>query len=398
MKTFLLLFLPILLFTSAAKAQNAIAPLFPINASHRPEEPQKTFEEVKTLILGNYYSREITEADLYWAAIHGMLRHVSPPENPELARIWTPEEYEKILNSLKGVKVSLGFNSSFNANDGSLTVTEVLDDSPAVGKLMVHDRILRVNGESLRGKSVGTVNDLLDGPAGSEVTLKIIRDIQVLDIRLKREAFSANDLVVTLLPSGDAALVELKTISSGIAKQLEIELQKLAGQQVSKLVLDLRNNPGGVLNEGINIANLFLTKNNIILRTLTRNDKTVPIVADKEAPFDFKIVVLVNQNSASASEIIAGALQDHKRATIIGTRTFGKGVIETTYTLENQYRVKFISSAMYSPAGRSWQAGGILPDFLVEQEPAVYQSLSKLPIGDRLSRDIYLLTALKLLQ
>jgi len=201
-----------------------------------------------------------------------------------------------------------------------------------------------------------------------------------------------------VLPGRPAALVEIKNVSQGLTQQLAADLQKLKEQGVKKILLDLRNNPGGVLNEGVNIANLFLSKNNIIVRTVARSDKATPIVADREAPFDFEMVVLVNKNTASSAEIIASALQDHKRATIIGTKTFGKGVIETTYTLENQYRVKFISSAMYSPAGRSWQASGVLPDFLVQQEPSVSESMAKLPIDQRVSNDIYIITAIKLLQ
>jgi len=107
---------------------------------------------------------------------------------------------------------------------------------------------------------------------------------------------------------------------------------------------------------------------------------------------------LIDENTASASEIIVSAFQDHKRATIIGTKTYGKGVIETTYTLSNAYRVKFITSAMYSPLGKPWQAKGILPDFLVEQSNASYNNLKDLPLDKRLTSDIYLSTALKLLK
>jgi carboxyl-terminal processing protease len=398
MKSFFFLLLAVLFNLTDSVAQNAIPPLFPVTITHDFSNPDKTFNDVRELILNNYYSADITEQALYWAAIEGMLRHISPPENPGLAKIWTPEEYENILNSLKGVKVSLGFNSTFNTNDGSLTVTEVLEDSPAVGKLQVYDRIVRINGEVLKGKTLAFVNDLLDGPANSEANLKVIRDVSVMDVKLKRAAFPSNDLKVTVLPGRPAALVEIKNVSQGLTQQLAADLQKLKEQGVKKILLDLRNNPGGVLNEGVNIANLFLSKNNIIVRTVARSDKATPIVADREAPFDFEMVVLVNKSTASAAEIVASALQDHKRATIIGTKTFGKGVIETTYTLENQYRVKFISSAMYSPAGRSWQANGVLPDFLVQQEPSVSESMAKLPIDQRVNNDIYLITAIKLLQ
>lgn len=122
-------------------------PLFPITLDHDFPEPEKCFQEVKKLIMKNHYTSRVSEADLYWAAIKGMLRHVSPPETPALATIWTPEEYEKIENLLKGVNVSIGIKSSFNINDGSLTITRVLEGSPAESILQPYDHILRINGD-----------------------------------------------------------------------------------------------------------------------------------------------------------------------------------------------------------------------------------------------------------
>ena len=380
----------------AAATAQSIQPLFPVSTNKIQDNPKATFEEVKNLLLTNYYSDTLDEDDLYWAAIKGMLRHVSPPENPELASIWTAEEYDRILNSLKGESVSIGIKSTFDSNTGSLTVTEVDENSAAAGVLYVHDRILRIDGKSLKGMSLSAVNELLDGTENSKVKLTINRDVEIKEVSITRKRFEVSNLIVTPITSKSAALVEIHKIYQGLAEDLEAELIKLKEQNIQRLVIDLRHNTGGVLNEGIQVANLFLSPRNIIVRTLARADQAKPIVADKQG-FDFKLTVLIDESTASASEIIAGAFQDHKRATIIGTKTYGKGVIETTYTLSNQYRVKFITSAMYTPAGKSWQATGILPDFLVEQSDASYSALQRLPVDQRIGKDIYLITAMKMM-
>ncbi len=372
-------------------------PLFPINVDKASGDQQALFEEVKDQILANYYTEQLKEEDLYWAAIQGMLRHISPPEAPTLATIWTAEEYEKILNSLKGIDVSLGINSTYDANTGSLLVTGIEENSSANGKIEIYDRILRINGEILKGLTINRVNELLAGPEGSEAVLTVNRGIEILKIKVKRQSYEVSNLDVSIITSRSTALVEIRKFYLGLNKDLEAELIKLQESNIQNIILDLRHNTGGVLNEGVQVANLFLSPKNIIVRTKSRSADAQSIAADKDG-YDFTIVMLIDENTASSSEILVSAFQDHKRATIIGTKTYGKGVIETTYTLSNDYRVKFITSAMYSPVGKSWQSKGLLPDFLVEQSNASYDALKELDINKRLSSDIYLTTALKLLK
>jgi len=129
-------------------------PLFEVTIDHDFPNPDESFKEVMELLLDNYYTTQLRDKDLYWAAIQGMLRHVSPPEHPELAAIWPPGQYEQILNSLKGVATSIGIKSSFNSTEGSLTVTEVTQGSPSDGRLKPLYRILRIDGKILKGLSV----------------------------------------------------------------------------------------------------------------------------------------------------------------------------------------------------------------------------------------------------
>ncbi len=370
-------------------------PLFNVNFENT-DGSKATFEEVKDVILQNYYYDGLTEGDLYRAAIEGMLRHISPPETPDLARLWTDEEYERILNSLRGVAVSVGFNSTFNSGDGSLTVTSFKEGSDADQFLKVNDRIVRINNQSLVGLETSVVNEWLNGDEGEKLLLKVVRDIEVFDIELVFKKLKTENLIVTNI-GDDKALIEIKKITLGIADELKQALSQLDLEGRKSLIIDLRNNGGGVLNEGVNIAKLFLRSNEIALRTQTRSSGVVNYVPDTDGFVNFKIALLINENTASSAEIITSALQDHKRATIIGKKTLGKGVIETTYTLSNNYRVKFISNAMYSPAGRSWQAKGLLPDYYIDQSPEVFEKLSKMEINDRLRNDLALSTALKLL-
>lgn len=364
----------------------------------KAEEAEATLAEVQQLILENYYYDGITQEDLNWAAIEGILRHVSPPEAPDLAKLWTDEEYEKILNSLKGIRVSLGFNSSFNSSDGSLTVTSLTDGSEAAQKLQMGDRILRIDDRVLKGMSIADVNALLDGELNQKSKLTVVRDIQVFDVKLIRDSLKVENLVITRIPDRQVALIEVKKIVLGLAGQLQLELEKLESEGITSIVLDLRNNSGGVLNEGINISRLFMKKNDIVLRTQKRSEGVTNYIADKDQFYDLNLAVLINEQTASSAEIICSALQDHGRAILVGKKTYGKGVIETTFTLKNNYRLKFITNAMYSPKGKSWQSKGLLPDYFVDQSQANLQEVSNLDIDSRLRNDLHLSTALKLLK
>ena len=143
------------------------AALFNVATHSDMPSPKQTFDQIFQLLLHKYYSDELDETSLYYAAAVGMLRHVSPPDNKELAKLWSGPEYQQFLNTLVGVKASIGVKSSFNQADGSLTVTEVQRGSPAQGLVEVHDRILRLDGEPLLGKSLADVNARLNGPDGS---------------------------------------------------------------------------------------------------------------------------------------------------------------------------------------------------------------------------------------
>ncbi len=373
-----------------------VNPLFKVGLEHEFPHAEETFEEIKALILENYYSSEISDEALYWAAIKGMLSHISPPDNPKLAKIWTAQDYEKIFNSLSGVQISLGVKSTYNAVEGSLTVSEILPNSPAEDVLLPYDRILRIDGLSLKGKSTTEINNLMNGEEDSQVTLTVNRDIKVFDISLTREKFTNRNLIITPLTE-TLVLVEMKTFSTEISNRLKERLKEFFEQGYTEIILDLRNNSGGVFIESIRAAEVFLPEKSILLRTFTRDKKLQNYISSNAEPFDYSIAILVNESTASAAEILASALRDHAKALIIGTKTFGKGVFEKTFTLENEFRVKFITGAMYTPKGRAWQSKGLKPDFLVKQNSETLKALLKLDPKERQTKDTAIITAIKLL-
>ena len=372
-------------------------PLFPVRVTHPVPHARETFEEVKSLILKHYYTDAIDEETLYWAAIEGMLRRISPPQNPDLAKIWTADEYDKQLMALTGQGVTLGIKSSFNAGDGSLTVNEVVDGSPAAEHLQPLDRILRIDGQALQGKPVGRIQQMLAGEEGQSIDLTVARDVNIFEVTLAFAKMETDNLHADVVTPG-VALVRIKSFTAGLSKKLSTRLEELRKQEVTGIILDLRNNPGGVFIEALRVAELFLGKKKILLRTLQRETPVQNYVSDNNLPFDFRLTVLVNPKTASSAEILAGCLQDHQRGLIIGARTYGKGIFEKTFKLENDMRVKFITGAMYSPKGVSWHGRGLTPDFLVEQDEKTLKSLYRLQAQERFSKDVGAITAFKLLK
>ena len=371
--------------------------LFPVALEHSFGQPARTFDEVRSLILKNYYTEELSEEALYWAAIEGMLRYISPPETPRLGKIWTAEAYEQVRQSLNGVQVSIGVKSTFNPRDGSLTVTRVLPGGPAESILQPYDRILRIDDEPLKGTSVDEVNALFKGEEGSDVTLTINRDVKVFEITLERREVELPPIGVTHL--GDStALIVLKRFTKGLSADLDETVTELGENGVDDLILDVRNNGGGVFIEALRTAELFLPAKTVLLKTVQKQDRVKNYISANESPHEFDMVVLANEKTGSSAELFCCALRDNGRALLVGSKTYGKGVFEKTFALANDCRVKFITGAMFSPRGRSWQGEGVLPDFFVEQTPKAVAALRALSASDQLRKDLALTTAYKLLK
>jgi carboxyl-terminal processing protease len=370
----------------AAPARPRIPPLYAVQVEHAFGDPEGSFRELVALVRENYYTDAIDEKSIWWAATRGLLRHLSPKEHPDLATIWLPEQYETVSDSLQGLRESIGIKSSFNPADGSLTVTEVTSGGPSQGILQPLDRILRIHDRPLQGLSVAQISALLEGEPDTPVALKVVRDIHVLDLTVTREKFPLQNVLAEMYP-GDIAYLAVRSFSQGVADRCREELARFQADKVTRLMLDLRGNGGGVLQEGLKVAELFVPKGRCLMRVAAHGGKVSNYVSAAEAPFVFQSALLVDGQTGSAAEIVAAALRDECGATLVGSPTYGKASMERIFTLTNGCRVKFTTGAIYSPKGRSWHQKGLVPDIQADLDPKQLERTRDLAFDVRLLND-----------
>ena len=370
----------------AASERESAPPLFNTQLGFEFESASEIFTEVRELILERYYSPELSEQALYWAAIQGMLRHISPPSAPTQGRIWTAEQYQRVLNSLVGKQKSLGIKSHFDPKDGSLTVTHVIRGSPAEGHLKARDRIMRIDGQHLRGGNLREIDNRLNAPANGEVSLTVVRDIEVLQLTLAPAEHNVPSLEDGLLDERTAYL-RVSRMTAGVAEEALELLKPWVTQGVSSLVLDLRGNEGGVFIEGLRLAELFLNAKTPLLNIVREGKTAQRFVSGNNRPLRLNIALLTNKGTASAAEMATAALVSAGRASSFGEATYGKGIMEQTFTLKNQMRVRFIVGAMYTPTGSSWNDRGIKPTHEVPAKKGQLNQWLALNISERAKVD-----------
>ena len=280
----------------------------------------------------------------------------------------SPESYKDMQVKTKGKFGGLGIEITME--DGVVKVVSPIDETPAANAGMKSgDLIIGINGESIRGLSINDAVSQLRGPVGSKVIITVVRDKKdpfeieiirdVIKIRSVRHNIIKNIGYVRLTTFSD-------TTTSGLEKSVD-EIKKKLGKKFQGLILDLRNNPGGLLNQSISVTDSFLNQGEIVSTQGRKDDDTSRIFAKKGDIIDGKpMIVLINSGSASASEIVAGALKDHSRAIIVGTRSFGKGSVQSIIPLAGNGAMRLTTARYYTPSGISIQAKGIEPDIVVE--------------------------------
>lgn len=363
-----------------------VKPLFKVQIEHEFPDGKAALEEVMELVLEHYYTDKVDEQSLWWGAVEGVLRRLSPEENKALAAIWTPEDYGNVSQSLQGVQESIGIKSTYNPGDGSLTVTEVMVGGPSVSLLLPYDRIVRIDGEVLKGLSVKEIDLLLKGEQGTRVSLKIVRDVAIFDLLVTRDRVKVENVERQTL-TGDIGYIAIRKFSEGVSEEVKTELEAFTKEKVARLIIDLRGNSGGVFKEALKCAELLIPKGQSLMRMVSHGSKINNYVSANEESFSFRLVVLIDKHSASASEILGAALRDEAGAVLVGTGTYGKATMERIYTLKNKFRVKFTNAALYSPKGKGWQKTGLLPDFPANQELDLAKKVRKLKPDQRLAKD-----------
>ena len=325
------------------------------------------FGDVLERVRSDYVEKP-DDSMLIDSAINGMLTALDPH-----SAYLNPKSFRDMQVQTKGEFGGLGIEVTMEQGTGVVKVVSPIDDTPAAkAGLMANDLITHLDGEQIVGLSLEQAVEKMRGPVNTSITLTILRrgKDEPFDVKIVRDVIRINAVKARL--EGDIIYVKISTFNeqthSNLVKQVEA-LKKSLGRPARAYVIDLRNNPGGLLDQAINVSDDFLEKGAIVLTKGRLLEETQRANARPGDIADGKpIVVLVNGGSASASEIVAGALQDHKRATVIGTRSFGKGSVQTIIPLGSNGAIRLTTARYYTPSGRSIQAKGIEPDIVVEQE------------------------------
>lgn len=325
----------------------------------------KLFSDVLNIVQDNYVEKADSKKLIY-GAVTGMLRELDPHSS-----FLKPEDYKELQIETKGKFGGLGIEISIR--DGVLTVVSPLEDTPAdKAGIQANDQIVKIDDQPTQDMSLMDAVQKMRGPKGTKVKLTIIRkgERKPLEFELVRDIIAIQSIKYRTLDTG-YGYVRISSFQSGTSADLRKALDALEEQNhpLNGLVLDLRNDPGGLLDQAVEVSDEFLDKGLIVYTGGRLESQKMRFEAHKNSkPRDYPIVVLVNSGSASASEIVAGALQDHKRALVLGEPTFGKGSVQTVIPLNDGSALRLTTSLYYTPSGRSIQAKGIEPDILVKRE------------------------------
>jgi carboxyl-terminal processing protease len=325
----------------------------------------RLFSDVLNIVQDNYVEK-VDLKKLMYGAVSGMLRELDPHSS-----FLKPEEYKELQVETKGKFGGLGIEITMR--DGILTVVSPLEGTPAdKAGIQAGDQIVKIDDQPSQDMSLTEAVQKMRGPKGTKVKLTIIRkgERKPLDFELVRDTISIQSVKWRTLEPG-YGYVRISSFQSGTGADLRKALDQLENDNhpLLGLVLDLRNDPGGLLDQAVEVADEFINEGLIVYTGGRLENQKMRFEAHKNTkPRNFPIVVLVNSGSASASEIVAGALQDHKRAIVLGEPTFGKGSVQTVIPLNDGSALRLTTSLYYTPSGRSIQAKGIEPDILVKKE------------------------------
>lgn len=345
-----------------------------VEAKPNAYEKLTLFTKVLQLLESNYVE-EVDVKKLIYGGIKGMLQELDPH-----SAFLNPEDYKEMRESTSGEFGGLGIE--ITKKDNIITVITPIEESPAWDAGMKSmDKIVKINDESTSEMDLQTAVSKMRGNPGTKVKITVVRDntAKPIEFNLTRRIIKIVSAKSMMLPD-DYAYIRISTFNESTVNDVRKALTKLQKQakneKLKGILLDLRNNPGGLLDQAIGVTNMFIEKGVIV--SVQGRDKEKKMIEyakpDGLKLKDIPMVVLVNQASASASEIVAGALQDNNRAVVVGQKTFGKGSVQTLIELDDKSAIKYTIARYYTPSGRSIQAKGIEPDVeILPVDPKVMQ-------------------------
>lgn len=327
----------------------------------------------QTLLSKNYTSKQQA-----YEALRDALKKLNDP----YTRFMDPKQFEALSNQTSGELSGVGIRLELNDKTKTLTVVEPLENSPAIrGGIKSGDRILAINGKDTKGMSVEDASNLIRGEVGTKVTLKIGRDgASAFDLPLTRARIELQAVRSSVKQDGKNRIgyIRLSEFSSHAAEQMERAIKDLSTQNVNGFVLDLRGNPGGLLQASIDISRMWLDKGSIV-RTVNRQGVGDTAFANNRSLTKLPLVVIVDGRSASSSEILTGALKDNKRATIVGSQTFGKALVQSVHSLSDGSGLAVTIAHYYTPNGTDISHKGVTPDVKLDLSESQQKFLATNP-------------------
>lgn len=322
---------------------------------------EKTLASIRTM-LENKYIGELDDEQMLEMAIKGYVAGVGD----QYTVYYTPEEMNQEYDTAMGNYVGIGIYMIVNSEEGTITVVEPMEGSPAkeVG-LQEGDLITKVEGEEVTVDNVNDMSDKIKGEEGTKVKLEITRGEESFEVEVERRRIEVSHINSRMLEN-NIAYIQIEDFDGGAAEEFKENYETLESQGATSLIVDIRDNGGGVVDEAIDILEMICDKGSTLLIETDKDGNETKIESKENPIINMPMVVLVNGNSASASEIFAGALKDYGKATIIGTQTYGKGVIQTLYRLSDGSGLKMTTEEYCTPNRNKINEVGIEPNIIVE--------------------------------
>lgn len=361
-------------------------PLSIITNTDSPSDIQEV-EKIYDNLLSKYYG-EIDKQTLSDAAIKGMIEALNDPYSTYIDAENTDDFDEQIYGYYVGIGTEITLN-----DENQFEVTNIFENTPATdANIELHDIVVKVNNEDVSGKTVSDIGKLIQGEIGTNVTLTLRRDEAEFDVTITRDRIDLISVTSQIFEKDDKRIgyIKITNFASNTFNQFQTALNELEENDIESLVIDVRDNLGGQLEVATQIASLFLTKDKVVYQ-LNTNGIIQPIYSTGPGSFQKPITVLINGATASASEVLAIALQESADATVIGTTSYGKGTIQESYKLSTGATIKFTVQEWLSPNGNTVNEVGVKPDIEVSE--------TENPGGtDTLETDTLLQTAITIMQ
>lgn len=323
---------------------------------------ERTFENFRKFIK-NKYIGTIDENKMLESAIKGYVEGIGD----EYSEYITAEEMKEYMEETNGKYVGIGIYIANNTETNQIVVLMPMKDSPAEeAGIKAGDIITKIDGVEYKGEDLTKASNALKQEEGTKAKVEILRDKETIELEVERRTIKINHIESEII-SNNIGYMQISTFDDGCYEEFEQKLQELKSKNIKSLIIDLRNNGGGIVEEAINIADLFVEKDKTLLITTEKDNQEEITKAKKDKTIDVPVVILVNKNTASASEILAAGIKENcNKVTIVGKTTYGKGVIQTIFTLTDGSGLKLTTNEYFTPNHNKINKVGIKPDIEVE--------------------------------